>query len=90
MFKENISSKNHKQVKPASLPIFNPNDFKSTRMTVKQAMDCFDVCRTTIFNWERNNILIAKRIGRRVYYILNPKFENGEFLSWKNQLYKNI
>jgi len=72
MVNENLSSKKRNQVKADALPIFNPDDFKKNRMTVKQAMDCFDVCRTTIFNWERAKILIPQRIGRRVYYTLNP------------------
>ncbi len=71
MFKENANTKKCNIAGSEDIISFNPANFKNSRMTVKQAMECFDVCRTTILNWERRNILIPQRIGRRVYYILN-------------------
>lgn len=69
---EKFGSKKSNQRTVEVTPLFNHVDFKKSHMTVKEAMNCFDVCRTTIYNWERSKILLAQRIGRRVYYTYNP------------------
>lgn len=37
-------------------------------LTKKEVMEKFGVCHTTLWNWNRNNILIPVKVGKKVCY----------------------
>ena len=37
-------------------------------LTKKEVLDKFNVCHTTLWNWERKGYLISVKIGRKVSY----------------------
>ena len=41
---------------------------KETLLTKKEVMEKFDVCHTTLWNWQRNRYLIPVKIGRKIHY----------------------
>ena len=40
-------------------------------LTKKEVMERFDVCDTTLWNWQRKKYLVPVKIGRKVHYRQN-------------------
>lgn len=42
---------------------------KKELLTRKEVMDLLEVTDTTLFNWNKKKLLIARKMGHRVYYV---------------------
>lgn len=40
-----------------------------TLLTMRDMMQLFDTCRSTIYNWEKSGKLKPYKVGRRKYYL---------------------
>lgn len=39
-------------------------------LTKQEVMEKFGVCHTTLYNWEKNHVLIPVKVGRKIHYRL--------------------